>query len=112
MKPHEGPLIIKADIGLNSIVEKFMKDSGSYVDVLYYNTFIKMGYKREDFSPSKEPIFGSTNTAMLIEGVIDLKTSIGSKKYWVRKTTQFIYHSGSRVSFQHYMYYTWMTIHS
>lgn len=76
--------MIKADIGHRSIVERVILDIGSSMNVLYHNTFIKMGYKREDLSPSKEIIYEFTNTATSIVGVIKLKTSIGMKKGWVR----------------------------
>lgn len=60
------------------------------MDVLYYNAFIKISYKREDLAPQKEAIYGFTNTATSIPSAISLKTSIGSKKGRVRCTTLFV----------------------
>lgn len=39
MKPHEGPLVIKVDIKPDATIEKMVIDSGSFVDVFYYDTF-------------------------------------------------------------------------
>lgn len=49
-----------------------------------------MSYKREDLSPSKEAIYGFTNTVALVAGVINFKTSIGSKGGRVSRTCQFV----------------------
>lgn len=87
-----GPLVIKVEIGPSSIVERVAVDSGSFIDVLYYNTCIKMGYKKEDLSPSKEVIYGFTNTTTLIARVIDSKSSIRFrlKKGQISQIFQFI----------------------
>lgn len=41
------PLMIKADISSKSTVKKVIIDNESSVDVLYYDAFLQMGYKRE-----------------------------------------------------------------
>jgi len=88
--PHEDPLVIQADIGPTSRVERMIVDSGSSADILYMDTFIKMGLKKEDLSPCKEAIYGFTNVAAPVAGVIDLKVSIGSRKGRVSRTCRFI----------------------
>lgn len=50
-----------------------------YVDVLYFETFFKMGYMKENMSPPKDAIYGFTNTKSFVVGLIDLKISIGSQ---------------------------------
>lgn len=86
MKPQEDPLVIRADISHDSQVKEKIIDNGSSTDILYMDTFLYMGYKREDLSPYKEAIYRLTNTT----GVIDLGTSIRSKDGRVRRTCQFV----------------------
>lgn len=57
-----------------------------------------MGNKKEDLSTSKESIYGFTNTAALIAGIIDLKTSIGSKKDGVNQTIDSLLWRWGRIS--------------
>ena len=90
MHPHEDPLVISTDIGPNSTLNKVIIDNGNSVDVLYYDAFIQMGYKREDLKPQKEAIYWFTNIAAPITGVISLKTSVGKRKSRISKTTKFV----------------------
>lgn len=46
--------MIKVDIDPNSHVTKVLVTNGSLEDVLYFEAFLKMGYKKEDLSPPKE----------------------------------------------------------
>lgn len=86
MIPNEGPLVISTDIGLNTTISKVIIDSGSFVDVLYYDAFIKMDTRERTL----EAIYGFTNIAAPIVGVIMLKTSIGSQKGRISKATKFV----------------------
>lgn len=79
MRPHDDPLVIKADIGHDVWVEKMIIDREIFADILYLDTFLFMGYKKEDLSPCKEVIYGFTSIDVPHLGVIDLRTSIGLK---------------------------------
>lgn len=93
MKTHEDSLIIT--------IEKVIINNTSSVDLIYYDTFIKMDHKTKELSPLKEIIYGFTKTVVPVVGVITLKTSIGSKKVWVRHTTKFIVWKSSLLSTQY-----------
>lgn len=81
MQPHEDPLVIQADIDHDSCVERMIiVDTGSSVGILYMDTFIRMGLKKENLSPYKEAIYEFTNIAALVVGVIELKVFNVSKK--------------------------------
>lgn len=54
INPHEDTLIIEADVSEDCRVGKVMVDNGSIMDILYYNAFLKMGYKlKREASTSK-----------------------------------------------------------
>lgn len=66
-----------------------INDRGSFVDIFYMETFVLMEL-RDNLSPCIESIYELTSITTLIVGVIDLNTSIGSKKGTVRQTCCFI----------------------
>lgn len=47
IKLHEDPLVIEVGIGEECRVSKVMVDNGRIVKIMYYSTFLKMDYKRE-----------------------------------------------------------------
>lgn len=54
MKPHEDPLVITIDIGIIATIKRVIINCESSMDVLYYDAFIKMVYKREDLHLKKK----------------------------------------------------------
>lgn len=90
IKPHEDLLIIGADIGDDCRVGKIMIDNGSVMDILYYNTFVKMGLKREHLQLTKEPVYDFTNTAAPVAGIINLRFSLGERKGRISRMTEFV----------------------
>lgn len=51
LKPHEDPLVIEVDIGLNNKITKIMVNIGSSVDILYISANKRIGGKIEDLTP-------------------------------------------------------------
>lgn len=90
MQPHEDPLVIQAGISHYSRVERMIIDIGSSVYIVYLDTFIRMGLKKEDLFLCKEAIYGFTDIFVFVVGVIELKTSISFKKGRVSGTCWFV----------------------
>ncbi|XP_074336714.1 uncharacterized protein LOC141673885 [Apium graveolens] len=55
--PQDDPLVITPIIG-NCLVMRVLVDNGAVVDILFYDTFIRMGYNSSQLSPSDAPIYG------------------------------------------------------
>lgn len=50
--PHQYPLVINAGIGDPCYnVKRILFDSGSSVDVIFYSTFLKLGFLKEKLQP-------------------------------------------------------------
>lgn len=47
LNPQKDPLFIEADIGPDHRFTKIMVDNESIVGILYFDTFLKVGYKPE-----------------------------------------------------------------
>ncbi|XP_019178451.1 PREDICTED: uncharacterized protein LOC109173644 [Ipomoea nil] len=60
------------------VVRRILVDTGSSVNVLYLETFIKMGMTREQLSPVKTPLAGFTGDSVEAEGSITVPVEIGS----------------------------------
>ena len=48
----------------NNNIHRILVDNGSSVDILYYQTFQKMGLKNSDLKPSPNPIYGFTGNSV------------------------------------------------
>lgn len=82
MKHQKDSRVIQDGIGSDCRAKRMIIiDSGSFVDALYMNTFIRMGLNK-DPSPCTESIHYKKTS------VIDLKTSISFKKGRVSRTSQ------------------------
>jgi len=62
--PHNDPLIIRANIGRNSVhfagndVGRILVDNGSSADVLTWQCFVKMGFTEKNLHKSQYPLIG------------------------------------------------------
>ena len=61
----------------NNNVHRILVDNGSSIDILYYQTFQKMGLKNSDLRPSPNPIYGFTGDSITPMGVITLPMTVG-----------------------------------
>ncbi|CAL5413954.1 unnamed protein product [Camellia sinensis] len=55
--PHIDPLVIELRVN-RFTVEHVLIDQGSTSEVMYYKTFIKLGFNESDLSPTPYPLFG------------------------------------------------------
>ncbi|XP_019162234.1 PREDICTED: uncharacterized protein LOC109158509 [Ipomoea nil] len=75
--PHRDALVIAMDIN-GVVVRRILVDTGSSVNVLYLETFTKMGLTREQLRPVNTPLAGFTGDSVEAEGSITLPVEIGS----------------------------------
>ncbi|XP_019163604.1 PREDICTED: uncharacterized protein LOC109159946 [Ipomoea nil] len=75
--PHRDALVIAMDIN-GVVVRRILVDTGSNVNVLYLETFTKMGLTREQLRPVNTPLAGFTGNSVEAEGSITLPVEIGS----------------------------------
>ncbi|XP_074324161.1 uncharacterized protein LOC141661077 [Apium graveolens] len=76
--PHDDPLVITPIIG-NIPVKRVLVDNGASVDILLYDTFIRMGYKDFQLTPTDMPIYGFTEVECPVEGIIKLPLTMGQE---------------------------------
>ena len=61
----------------NNNVHRIMVDSGSSVDILYFQAFERMGLKVSDLKPSPNLVYGFTRDSVVPLGVISLPMTLG-----------------------------------
>ena len=74
--PHENTLAITAEVA-NSLVHRFLVDSGSTVNILYWDAYQKTGLKWVDLTPMTSPLYGFTGDSVIPEGSIKLAVTLG-----------------------------------
>ena len=78
-------------IGLGpAIVKKVLIDNGASVNVLFYNTFSKMGLSMDNVRASKNKIHGFTGVPTQPIGVVDLLVELGEGKKQVSMMQPFV----------------------
>ncbi|KAG7548011.1 Ribonuclease H domain [Arabidopsis suecica] len=84
-KPHDDALVIRIDVG-NCKLSRIMVDTGSSVDVLFYDAIKKMGHLDSELQGKKTPLTGFSGETTFSLGIIQLSTIARG----VRKLTNFI----------------------
>ncbi|XP_074375108.1 uncharacterized protein LOC141716827 [Apium graveolens] len=84
--PQDDPLVITPIIG-NCHVVRVLVDNGASVDILFHDTFIRMGYNDSELTPYDAPIYGFNHVECKIEGAIQLPVTIGEEP---REATQML----------------------
>ncbi|XP_074374768.1 uncharacterized protein LOC141715188 [Apium graveolens] len=84
--PQDDPLVITPIIG-NCPVMRVLVDNGASVDILFHDTFIRMGYNDSQLTPSDAPIYGFNHVECKVEGEIQLPVTIGEE---LREATQML----------------------
>ena len=74
--PHCDALVIKAMMANNNVY-RILVDNGSFVDILYYQAFQRMGLSDSDLRPSPNPIYDFTGDSVVPVGVITLPLTVG-----------------------------------
>ncbi|XP_074323931.1 uncharacterized protein LOC141660848 [Apium graveolens] len=80
----DNPLVITPIIG-NCLVMRVLVDNGASVDIIFHDTFIKMGYNDSQLTPFDAPIYGFIHVEYQVEGAIQLPVTIGEEP---REATQ------------------------
>jgi hypothetical protein len=76
--PHDDdPMVITLQI-FKWDVKRVLIDPGSSADILYYDTFDRMGLDPEQLQPFKGTLAGFTGEQVHVRGYITLKTTFGS----------------------------------
>ena len=73
--PHEDVLVITTKIA-NSLIHWLLVDSGSIVNILYWNAYQKIGLKRDNLRPTNSPFYGFTEESVISEGTIKLVVTL------------------------------------
>ncbi|XP_074377851.1 uncharacterized protein LOC141719378 [Apium graveolens] len=71
----DDPLVITSIIG-NCPIMRVLVDNGASVDILFLDTFIRMGYNNSQLTPSNAPIYGFNHVECKVEGAIQLSVTI------------------------------------
>ncbi|XP_019184992.1 PREDICTED: uncharacterized protein LOC109179971 [Ipomoea nil] len=75
--PHRDALVIAMDVN-GVVVRRILVDTGSSVNVLYLETFVKMGLSREQLASVKTPLASFTGDSVETEGSIVLPVEVGT----------------------------------
>ncbi|XP_019171065.1 PREDICTED: uncharacterized protein LOC109166627 [Ipomoea nil] len=75
--PHQDALVIRLDLN-DTIVHRVLVDTGSSVNVMYYDTFTQLGLSRKQLSQVQTPLSGFTGDSIDTEGSVILKAQIGT----------------------------------
>ncbi|XP_028112458.1 uncharacterized protein LOC114310614 [Camellia sinensis] len=76
--PHSDPLVIELHVN-QFVVERVFTNQGSTSEVMYYETFIKLGFNQLDLSPAPHPLFGFNANPEYPLGKITLPVQAGSR---------------------------------
>ncbi|XP_074342319.1 uncharacterized protein LOC141679835 [Apium graveolens] len=76
--PQDDPLVITLIFG-NCPVMRVLVYNGASVDILFHDTFIRMGYNDSQLTPSDAPIYGFNHVECKVEGAIQLPVTIGEE---------------------------------
>jgi hypothetical protein len=81
--PHNDPLVIRANISKNkkyyfgNDVGRVLVDNGSSADILTWQCFSDMGFKREDLQKAEHPLYGFGIKRIEALGKIDVNVTFG-----------------------------------
>jgi hypothetical protein len=81
--PHNDPLVIRANIGKNmkyyfsNDVGRVLVDNESLADILTWQCFSDMGFKKEDLQKAEHPLYGFDNKRIEALGKIDVNVTFG-----------------------------------
>jgi hypothetical protein len=81
--PHNDPLVIRANIGKNTKyyfgndVGRVLVDNGSSAEILTWQCFSGMGFKKEDLQKVEHPLYGFDNKRIEALDKIDVNVTFG-----------------------------------
>ncbi|GFZ00952.1 hypothetical protein Acr_14g0005870 [Actinidia rufa] len=77
--PHSNPLVVQLRIG-GYDVKRILVDTGSSVEVMYYDLFKQLKIPQEQLKPARAPLVGFNAQAHWPLGTVSLKTRAGSQE--------------------------------
>ncbi|GFY86367.1 hypothetical protein Acr_05g0000060 [Actinidia rufa] len=77
--PHSDPLVVQLRIG-GYDVRRILVDTGSSVEVMYYDLFKQLKIPQDQLKPSRAPLVGFNAQAHWPLGTVSLKTRAGSQE--------------------------------
>ncbi|XP_074374144.1 uncharacterized protein LOC141714528 [Apium graveolens] len=86
--PHNNALVISIQIGTKNVHRAFV-DNRSSTNILYYNTFKKMGLPDQDMSGEDSWVYGFSGAGVRVMGSIRLPCTLGESPLSVTKMLEF-----------------------
>ncbi|XP_057463799.1 uncharacterized protein LOC130753627 [Actinidia eriantha] len=77
--PHSDPLVVQLRIGRYD-VKRILVDTGSSVEVMYYDLFKQLKLPQDELKPARAPLVGFNAQAHWPLGTVSLKTRAGSQE--------------------------------
>ncbi|XP_057489449.1 uncharacterized protein LOC130775334 [Actinidia eriantha] len=77
--PHSDPLVVQLRIG-GYDVKRILVDTGSSVEVMYYDLFKQLKLPQDELKPARAPLVGFNAQAHWPLGTVSLKTRVGSQE--------------------------------
>ncbi|GFY97772.1 hypothetical protein Acr_12g0003130 [Actinidia rufa] len=77
--PHSDPMVVQLRIGSYD-VKRILVDTGSSVEVMYYDLFKQLKLPQEELKPARAPLVGFNAQAHWPLGTVSLKTRVGSQE--------------------------------
>ena len=73
---HEDTLLITIEI-TNSLIHQLLVDSESAFNILYWDTYQKIGLRRADLTPTTSHFYGFAEDSVIPKGTIKLAVTLG-----------------------------------
>ncbi|XP_031101985.1 uncharacterized protein LOC116005890 [Ipomoea triloba] len=83
------PLVITLDVS-GTDVQRVLVDTGSSVNILYFDVFTQLGLSTDRLTPIRTPLSGFTGDSIEAEGVIRLDVELGSQPNVLKTTMDFV----------------------
>ena len=74
--PHKDALVVTTKVA-NNIIHRMLVDNGSSANILFWNTYQKIGLTRADLSPTTTPLYRFTGDHIILKGTIKLAVTLG-----------------------------------
>ncbi|KAK1404813.1 hypothetical protein POM88_004418 [Heracleum sosnowskyi] len=87
--PHNDTIVVAIQIGPMNVHRAFV-DNGSSVNIIYYNTYKKLGLPDKDIVRDDAWIYGFTGKAVRVMGVIKLPITLGEGLLSVTQMVEFM----------------------
>lgn len=87
--PHRDAIVISMDIG-GTVVRQVLMDTGISVNVLYVDTFRKLGLKKEMLRPINTPLSGFVMDSVQAKGAVTLLVEVGKYPQLMKLDLDFV----------------------